>query len=172
MPRMRTGIGFYLLVFVAGFLTFVLHEGGHWLAAVLLGHDAHFSLNRAGARDAVEAGHMVLITAAGPAVTVLQGLAAFALVQARRSAAAWAFLFWAAFMRLMATVISLWNPNDEARLSKHFGLGTWTLPIIVTLVLLALLAIGSRRIGAGWKTLGLSWLVASAAITAIVFSGL
>lgn len=107
MPRMRTGIGFYLLVFVAGFLTFALHEGGHWLAAVLLGHEAYFSLNRAGARDAVEAGHMVLITAAGPAVTVLQGLAAFALVQARRSAAAWAFLFWAAFMRLMATVISL-----------------------------------------------------------------
>lgn len=172
MPRMRTGIGFYLLVFVAGFLTFAMHEGGHWLAAVLLGHEAYFSLNRAGARDAVEAGHMVLITAAGPAVTVLQGLAAFALVQARRSAAAWAFLFWAAFMRLMATVISLWHPNDEARLSEHFGLGTWTLPIIVTLVLLVLLAIGGRRIGAGWKTLGFSWLVASAAITGIVFSGL
>lgn len=115
---------------------------------------------------------MVLITAAGPAVTLLQGLVALALVWARRSAVAWAFLFWAAFMRLMATAISLWNPNDEARLSEHFGLGTWTLPVVVTLVLLGLLAVGSRRIGAGWNSLALSWLVASAAITVIVFSGL
>ena len=172
MQRMRTGIGFYLLVFIAGFLTFALHEGGHWLAASLLGHDAFFGLNRAGAGDAVEAGHSVLITAAGPAVTVLQGLIAFAFVQARRSVPAWIFLFWSAFMRLMATVISLWNPNDESRLSEHFGLGGWTLPIVVTLALLALLAVGSRRIGVRWTTLGLTWLVASAAISAIVFSGL
>src|SRR5690606_262946 len=172
MPRMRTGIGFYLLVFVAGFITFALHEGGHWLAATLLGHDAWFSLNRAGARDAVEAGHRVLITAAGPAATIMQGPFAFALVQARRSAVAWVALFWAAFMRLMATVISLWNPNDEARLSEHFGLGAWTLPVVASAALLALLAVGSRRLGVRWTTLGLSWLVASAAISAIVFSGL
>ena len=172
MRRMRTGIGFYLLVFAAGFVTFALHEGGHWLAAQQLGYDAYFGLNRAGARDTISGTHMVLITAAGPAVTVLQGLLALALVWARRSAVAWIFLFWAAFMRLMATAISLWNPNDEARLSEHFGLGTWTLPAVVTLVLLGLLAVGSRRIAAGWKALGLSWLVASAAITAIVFSGL
>ena len=172
MRRMRTGIGFYLLVFAAGFVTFALHEGGHWLAVQLLGYDGYFSLNRAGARDTVDGAHMVLITAAGPAVTILQGLLALALVQARRSAAAWVFLFWAAFMRLMATVISLWNPNDEARLSEHFGLGPWTLPAVVTLFLLGLLAIGSRWIGAGWRTLALSWLVASATITVIVFSGL
>jgi hypothetical protein len=172
MPRKRTGIGFYLLAFVAGFVTFALHEGGHWLAATLLGHEAHFGLNRAGARDAVEAGHMVLITAAGPAVTVVQGLIAFALVQARRSAAAWIWLFWAAFMRLMATVISLWNPNDEARLSAHFGLGDWTLPIVVSGALVVLLAVGSRRIGARWTTLGLIWVVASVVLSGIVFSGL
>ena len=172
MRRMRTGIGFYLLVFAAGFVTFALHEGGHWLAAQLLGYDAYFGLNRAGARDTIGGTHMVLITAAGPAVTLLQGVLAFALVWAQRSTAAWVFLFWAAFMRLMATAISLWNPNDEARLSEHFGLGTWTLPAVVTLVLLGLLAAGSRRVGAGWKALGLSWLVASAAITVIVFSGL
>ncbi len=172
MPRMRTGIGFYLLVFVAGFVTFTLHEGGHWAVAELLGHDGFFSLNRAGAREAPGADHMALITAAGPAVTILQGLIAFALVQARRSALAWIFLFWAAFMRLMATVISLWNPNDEARLSEHFGLGGWTLPIVVTVALLALFAVGSRRVRVRWTTLGLTWLVASAAISAIVFSGL
>ncbi|HZW16236.1 MAG TPA: hypothetical protein VFF66_08280 [Brevundimonas sp.] len=172
MQRIRTGAGFYGLVFIAGFVTFALHEGGHWLAAELLGHDGYFSLNRAGARNAVGATDMLIITAAGPAVTVAQGLIALALVQARGSAAAWVFLFWAAFMRFMATVISLWNPNDEARLSQQFGLGTWTLPVAVTLGLFVLLAIGSRRLALGWKTLALSWVVASAAISAVVFSGL
>jgi len=172
MRRMRTGIGFYLLVFVAGFVTFALHEGGHWAAAELLGYEAHYGLNRAGARAATDPLHIALVTAAGPVVTVVQALIALALVWTRRSAVAWIFLFWAAFMRLMATVISLWNPNDEARLSEHFELGGWTLPIAVTLALLALLSVGSRRIGLRWTTLGLTWLVASAAISAIVFSGL
>ena len=172
MRRIRTGAGFYGLVFVAGFITFALHEGGHWMTAELLGHDGYFSLNRAGARDAVGATDMLVITAAGPVVTGVQALIALALVHARQSAAAWVFLFWAAFMRFMATVISLWNPNDEARLSQHFGLGTWTLPMAVTLGLILLLAVGSRRLGVGWKTLALSWVAASVAITAVVFSGL
>ena len=34
---MRTGWGFYGLVFIAGFVTFALHEGGHWLAALAFG---------------------------------------------------------------------------------------------------------------------------------------
>lgn len=172
MQRVRTGVGFYGLVFVAGFITFALHEGGHWLAAMLLGHEAYFGLNQAGAREAVGPTDTLIITAAGPAVTLVQGLIAFAVVQTRRSAAAWVFLFWAAFMRFMATVMTLWNPNDEARISDHYGLGVWTLPAIVTLGLFVLLTLGTRRLGFGWKTPVLSWIVASAAISAVVFSGL
>lgn len=168
MQRMRTGAGFYGLVFIAGFITFALHEGGHWLAATLLGYDAYFGLNSAGTRAVVTLADHALISAAGPAVTVLQAVIALALVQARGSAAAWVFLFWAAFMRLMATVISLFNPNDEARISDWLGWGPWTLPLVVTGGLIVLLAIGSRRAGASWKTLVLSWLVASVAVSAVV----
>lgn len=168
MQRMRTGWGFYGLVFVAGFITFALHEGGHWLAAVLMGHEAFFSLNRAGARDVVDAADMMIISAAGPAVTAVQALVALWLVQARRSAAAWVFLFWAAFMRFMATVISLFNPNDEARISEGLGWGMWALPVAVTAGLFVLLAVGSLRLRVSWITLGLTWVVASAAVSAIV----
>jgi hypothetical protein len=172
MQRVRTGAGFYGLVFIAGFVTFALHEGGHWLAAVMLGHEAYFGMNSAGARGAVDTVDHMIISAVGPAVTVAQALVALWLIRARASAAAWVFLFWAAFMRFMATVISLWNPNDEARISEWLGWGMWTLPAIVTVGLFVLLAIGSRRLGLSWKTLVLSWVVASAAITAVVFSGL
>ncbi len=173
MQRMRaskglSGAGFYGLVFVAGFITFALHEGGHWLAAVLLGHEAYFGLNSAGARDAVSAADQAIISAAGPAVTGVQALAALWLVQSRASAAAWVFLFWAAFMRFMAMVISLFNPNDEARISEWLGWGMWTLPVIVTGALFVLLAIGSRRLSVSWKTIALTWVVASVAVSAVV----
>ena len=168
MQRMRTGWGFYGLVFVAGFLTFALHEGGHWLAAALLGHEAYFGLNSAGARGIVSTVDHMIISAAGPVVTVVQALIALWLVQARASAAAWVFLFWAAFMRFMATVISLFNPNDEARISEWLGWGMWTLPVLVTLGLFGLLAIGSRQMRVSWKTLALTWVVASIAVSAVV----
>lgn len=168
MQRMRTGAGFYGLVFIAGFITFALHEGGHWLAAVLLGHEAFYGLNSAGARETVSAADHAIISAAGPAVTAVQALLALYLVQTRASAAAWVFLFWAAFMRFMATVISLFTPNDEARISDWLGWGPWTLPVIVTGALFVLLAIGSRRLRVSWKTLALTWLTASVAVSAVV----
>ena len=168
MQRMRTGAGFYGLVFAAGFITFALHEGGHWLAGTLLGHEAHYGLNGAGVRANVTWTHGMIIIAAGPAVTIAQGLIALWLVQARASAAAWVFLFWAAFMRFKATVITLWNPNDEARIGLELGLGPWPLPVVVTGGLFVLLAIGSRRLKMSWTTLALSWVVASVAASAIV----
>lgn len=168
MRRMKTGWSFYGLVLVAGFVTFALHEGGHWLAATLLGHEAFYGLNSAGARGAVGVTDQMIISAAGPAVTVVQALVALWLVQARASAAAWVFLFQAAFMRLMATGVSLFNPNDEARTSEWLGWGMWTLPVIVTVGLFALLAIGTIRLRVGWKTLALTWVVASVAVSAVV----
>ena len=168
MRGMRTGWGFYGLVFLAGFVTFAVHEGGHWLAALLLGHEAYFGLNSAGARGTVGTVDHMIISAAGPAVTVVQALVALWLVQARASAAAWVFLFQAAFMRFMATVISLFNPNDEARISEWLGWGMWTLPVLVTVALFGLLAVGSLRLKVGWKTLILTWGVASIAVSAVV----
>ena len=168
MRRMKTGWGFYGLVFVAGFVTFAVHEGGHWLAAVLLGHEAFYGLNSAGARGAVGVTDQMIISAAGPAVTVVQGLVALWLVQARASAAAWVFLFWAAFMRFMATAVSLFHANDEARISEWLGWGMWTLPAIVTVGLFALLAIGTVRLKPGWGALALTWLAASLAVSAVI----
>jgi len=168
MQRMRTGPGFYALVFVAGFVTFAVHEGGHWLAALLLGHEAFYGLNSAGARGAVGTVDQMIISAAGPAVTVVQALVALWLVQARASAAAWVFLFWAAFMRFMASVMTLFHANDEARISDWLGWGLWTLPVLVTVALVGLLVLGTLRLRVGWKTLALTWLVASVAVSAVV----
>ena len=164
----RINWGFQIWLFVAVVLTFAVHEAGHWAVAELLGHEAYYGLNSAGVRGAAPDDHGLLITAGGPAVTALQALLALALILARESLAAYAVLYAAAFMRFMATVITIMNPNDEARLSLAFGLGTWTLPVVTVLVLVGLVWIGARRLGVSWKTNIVAYVVATLAVSAVV----
>ena len=168
MNKTASGLGFQLTLFAVLIATFIAHEAAHWATALALGHDAFFSLNAAGARGTVDSADSFLISAAGPALTVIQALLAFALVMRRASPLAYAVLYVAAFMRFMATVISLFNPNDEARLSLALGLGAWTLPLVVTGALAILTAIASRRLGVSWKTNLLAYLTATVAVSAIV----
>lgn len=108
---------------MAGFITLILHEAAHWVAGVALGYDMEARLNAVRATTSVLPFHKVLIDAAGPITTILQGLVAFAVVMRCRSNTGFAFVYMATFMRILATAISVVNPNDEARLSLYFGLG-------------------------------------------------
>jgi hypothetical protein len=165
----RIGAGFFVLLFVAGFATFIAHEAAHWLAGVALGHDMVTTLNGTGPRDGtMSAVDHLWVSAAGPAFTILQALVALALVRMRDSTAAYAFLYFAAFMRFMATVISLFHANDEARISSALGLGPWTLPILVTVALAALTWVGSRHLRLSWKTNVLAYLVCTVTVSVII----
>ena len=164
----RVGIGFYPLLFVIALLTFALHEGAHWLAGITLGHDMVVSLNGSHATTSVPALDAMLISAAGPVVTLIQGILALSLVLMRKSLTAYGFLFFAAFMRLMAAGVSLLNPNDEARISLYFGMGPWILPLAIVAVLGVMTVIGSRHLRLSWQTHALAWLTASVAVSAIV----
>ena len=150
---------------------FIAHEAAHWAMGVALGHEMTMSLNAASSApgEAVSVCDMRWISAAGPAFTIATALAAAAFVFWRGAVLAYPFIFAAFLMRLTATAVSAFNPNDEMRISASLGWGDWTLPIIVTLALLALTVAASRRLGIGWRTNVLSYVVASALITAIVF---
>ena len=102
------------------------------------------------------------------AVTALQALLALAMVLARESLAAYAVLYAAAFMRFMAAVITIINPNDEARLSLAFGWGTWILPVVTVLAMVGLVWIGARHLGVSWKTNLVAYVVATLAVSAVV----
>lgn len=164
----RVGPGFYPLLFVVAFVTFGLHEGAHWLAGIALGHDMVVSLNGSHATASTTALDGMLISAAGPVVTLIQGILALVLVRMFNSLTAYAFLFFAAFMRLMAAGVSVLNPNDEARISLYFGLGPWTLPLLMVAILGVMTVIGSRHLRLSWPTNVLAWLTASVAASAIV----
>lgn len=167
--QMRTSPSFYVMLFAMVVATFALHEAGHWLAAVLLGHDAFYGLNSAGTREATSAAHKMIIDAAGPAVTVLQGLVAFAVIRGRANLTAFAVLWSAAFMRLMAGAISFIHLNDEARLSVALGLPAFVLPVLVAALLVGLTVVAGARMKLSWRAWVLSWVVGSAAVSAVVY---
>lgn len=163
MNRPKLDARFWLVLLLITFATFLLHEGGHWFAGELQGADMEFGLNnvrRVGGAT-LDAHAAMIVIASGPLVTIVQALIALLVVLRTGSLTAYAVLFSATYMRWMGAVISLFNPNDEARLSSLHGWGQWTLPVLVVAGLVALTWAGSRRLGLGWRTNGLIYLGAT-----------
>jgi hypothetical protein len=161
---------FAILLF-ASLATTLVHELGHYGMGTALGHAMKMSLNHAApvSANATPASDLLLIVAAGPLVTVLQALVAFFLIRNRGLLFAYPFLFAAWFMRFAAAFVSLAHPNDEARLSIELLGGMWWLPAGVVLGLSILLWSASRRLGIGWKTNTVCYLICSVMTAAIVF---
>ncbi|MDX1455449.1 MAG: hypothetical protein R3217_08350 [Gammaproteobacteria bacterium] len=150
---------------------FIFHELAHWLAGTLQGYDMIMTLNTVKfAIDEPPEMAQHIVTAAGPLFTILVGVFAWWQLRRDKHVFWYAALYYAVFMRLVAMLISASNPNDEARLSIAAGLGTWTLPAIVVLGLLALTIDAARRRGIGWKPNLGAYFTSSIGVTAIVFA--
>ncbi|KQQ88613.1 hypothetical protein [Massilia sp. Leaf139] len=165
---MKLKAPFYLWFVVAFLISYLVHESAHWLMGAAFGIDMEFRLNAVRYLSPMPDWQRALADAAGPLLTIAQGVIAYVLVERRASVKAFAFLYVAAFMRLAAAVVSVIHPNDEARLSLYLGLGKWTLPILVVLGLGALVWKASPRLQLTWKDQLLCYLVASLAVSAIV----
>lgn len=164
----RLDARFCLLLFAIGIATFAVHEFAHWLAGVALGHDMQASPNHVRPLGAVSAVDAALISAAGPLVTILQGVLGYLLVRSAASLFGFALLYMAFFTRLLAAAVSLFNPNDEARISAYLGLGQWTLPALVVIALLVLTFAASRRLRLSFRDQFLCYVVASLAVSLVV----
>lgn len=165
---MKLKPSFFLWLAVVFFITNLLHEGAHWLAGTALGFDVQFGLNVVRYRSPAEPWQRMVADAAGPVITILQGIVAYILVQRSGAQLAFAFLYTAMFSRLTAALVSVLHPNDEARVSMYFGLGKWTLPVLVAGGLIALVVAASKRLGLNWKDQVLCYVVASLTVSAIV----
>lgn len=150
-------------------LTFLVHEAAHAAAAKALGYDVEATINSVRAIGGYgSVGSQMLVDIAGPVATVL--IAAFAALIARATGSLTAFwvVFTATFMRITAQAVSLASPNDEMRVSSELGIGAWTLPVAVVVVLVILSFWAGNRAKPGLGRLFLGWLGTSAAIAAIV----
>ena len=139
---------FQYLLWVAAAVaaTWLLHEFAHWATGTLLGYPMDMTLNTAGLEEGEYRAnwHQHLVSMAGPLITLLQAGGVFALLRRTPVPTLYPFLFVPFYMRLLAGVVNVVNLNDEGRVSQALGLGTYTLPILVSLVLLILVVQASR----------------------------
>lgn len=170
MVGRRVGRAFYGILALVAVATYLVHEAAHWIVGSALGYPVSYGINSVVSGVPMTATDHVLMSAAGPAVTVAIALIAFAMVVRRQSLTAYGILYVALFMRLVAVGVSVFNPNDEARISQLLGWGTWTLPAVVVIVLLVPTVIASRMLRLSWRVNVLSYVVCS--IVAVLVVGL
>ncbi|WP_396592796.1 hypothetical protein [Brevundimonas sp. R86498] len=166
MSIIRT-IGLGLAIIVA---TFVVHEAAHGLMALGLGYDVFIRINSAGLASGSYSSdlHRDLVDAAGPAMTLLQGLFGLSLVTQGARTAGFATVLAAFLMRLLAAGITVMNPNDEGRLGLSWGLGPWPVHAAVVGVLLILTVLAVRRARPSIGTVVTLFLVMQVGIAAVV----
>ena len=141
-PTNNTVTSKYILITaVAVAASWVLHELAHWTAGTLLGYEMGMTLNNAFLVSGKFSSdwHYQLVSAAGPVFTLLEAVVVFFIMRRKKIVSLYPFLFTCFYMRLFAAVITIRNPNDEARVSESLGLGTFVLPVIVTAILFFLL---------------------------------
>lgn len=165
---MKLRLPFFAWLILVFFITNLVHESAHWLIGAALGFDMRFGLNAVSYLSPTQPWQRALADIAGPIITIAQAVVAYILVMRQASLNIYAFLYAAFFMRLVAGLVSVLHPNDEARVSMFLGLGKWTLPAMVAVGLLVLVLKASRRLQLKWKDQLASYAVASIAVSVIV----
>ena len=151
--RARVTFTYALLVVLAVFLTWLLHEFAHWSAAEILGYKSILRINSVSQVEGQNPSdcQAMWISAAGPLVTILQASVAFLFLRNRWHPWAYLLLFVPFYMRLLAGAMNFIKPNDEGRISEFLGLGLFTISILVSLGLFLLVRQIAKKYQLSWK---------------------
>jgi len=137
-PQHRIDLRFILLFIPAAYGTYLFHEFGHWSVGEILGNDMVYTLNYVWPRNGsyVSASHDVYVSIGGPLFTILQSLFGLLIVEKYGTLYAYPFAFFPMFNRFFSLLFGGFGKQDEARISALLGAGTYTVAIIVLVVLL------------------------------------
>ena len=138
----------YLLFIPIAFISYLFHEFGHWIVGEILGNDMIYSLNYVYPRDGhyLNESHNLYVSIGGPAFTIL--LAVFSLIILEKYSTIYAYpvLFFQFVCRFFSLVFGGFSQQDEARISSIMGLGTYTVGIIVLIILLLIVIRASYKL--------------------------
>ena len=120
----------------------------------LLGYDSIMRLNATGferGENPTEV-EQAIVSIAGPVITVLQAFFFFQWLRKKAwSKYIYLFLFTPFYCRFLASIMNLLNLNDEGRVSNYLGLGTFTIPLLVSGVLFYLVYRISKQNNLTWR---------------------
>jgi hypothetical protein len=163
----------YIIITVFAVLfTWIVHEFCHWIVGRCLGYQMAMTLNSAYVLNGdynFDWEHQVS-SAAGPVFTILQAITVYFIMKNRYLPVLYSTLFICFLSRFGATMLSFKpnNFNDEARISHFLGIGDFTLPILVTVFLLALVVLTIRRYQFSAKFVFLNFLLTGILIYTLV----
>jgi len=131
------GIAYVLATLAAVVFTWLLHEFSHWATGGLLGDPMVMTLNACYPKSGGYTGswHEAAISMAGPVVTLTEAVIFYWLLKRSPHKLLFPFLLTCFYMRLLAGVMNFINLNDEGRVSRWLGMGTFALPVVISGIL-------------------------------------
>jgi hypothetical protein len=129
----RIDLKYIFLIFIAVFASTIFHELSHWSIGEILGNQMVATLNGTNpiSGEYLHEWNKNYITLAGPLFTVLQAILFYFLLAKYKKIELYPFLFFPLVMRFAAGLANFMGANDEGRLGLSFGIGLFTISIIV-----------------------------------------
>ncbi len=119
------------------FASYLFHEFGHWIIGESLGNKMAYSLNNVWPLNGnyTDPSHDGYVSIGGPAFTILLALFFLLIIEKYKTIYVYPFVLFQMVFRFLAIAVGGFGQLDEARISIVFGLGTYTVAIIVLLIL-------------------------------------
>ena len=146
----------YLLFIPVAYFSYLFHEFGHWIIGEILGNDMAYSLNYVWAKNGhyLDASHDLYVSIGGPLFTIFQTMIFLLILEKYRNIYLYPFLFFPMFMRFFSLVFGGFSQQDEARISAILEIGSYTIAILVLLILFLLVFRASQILRIELKTNG------------------
>ena len=140
-------------LFLAVFLSCFFHEFAHWAAGEMLGNPMSMRMNSVStiSGEYKHEWNRNIISAAGPLFTVLQAVVFYYIVDKNKNILLYPYLFFPFVYRLFGGVANVFGANDEGRIGLSFGIGLYTISIVVVAFLLYLVIRFSSKNKIGFK---------------------
>jgi len=138
----------YLLFIPVAYVSYLFHEFGHWIVGEVLGNKMIFSLNYVWPKSGhyIDASHEVLVLIGGPAFTILLAIISLLIIEKYSTIYAYPFVMFQMVIRFFSLVCGGFYKQDEARISSLLGLGTYTVGIIVLIILFLIVLRASYKL--------------------------
>jgi hypothetical protein len=126
-----------LLFIPVAYISYLFHEFGHWIVGEILGNNMAYSLNYVWPKNGhyIEVSHDLYVSIGGPAFTILQSIIFLMILGKYRTIYIYPFIFFPMFMRFFSIVFGGFIKQDESRISAILEIGTYTVAIMVLLIL-------------------------------------
>lgn len=138
----------YLSFIPIAYFSYLFHEFGHWIVGELLGNDMIYSLNYVFPKEGhyLHESHSLYVSMGGPAFTIILALIALLVLEKYSAIYFYPVLFFQFVLRFFSLVFGGFAQQDEARVSSILGIGTYTVGIIVLLILLLIVIRASYKL--------------------------